>query len=229
MTSTPARSDQRVVAGWLAILLLSLTGAIVLTIAIMSKVPIPFDKSWLALATSWSAWNNVWDLLSTIGNYPMIPLGLGLVAWLWWTKRRREAVLVLIILAAATITSEALKAITARPRPSGPVPGIPGVVFSYPSGHALEDVMILGMYSVRLWRNSEKQWLRVGFAVLSAFLCVLIGIARVALNVHYPSDILAGFLLGLVFLAWYAIGTREGSWASHPGTSLAGFHLAPQT
>jgi undecaprenyl-diphosphatase len=163
-----------------------------------------------------------------MGNYPMIPIGLGFVVWLWWTKHHREAVLVAIILAAATVGSESVKAIVARDRPSGPVPGIPGVVYSYPSGHALEDVMILGMLSVRLWRSKQAEWLKVGFAVVSALLCVLIGIARVALNVHYPSDILAGFLGGLTCLGWYAWGTREGAWASRPGTSLSGFHLARQ-
>jgi membrane-associated phospholipid phosphatase len=195
---------------------------------VMSHVDIPGDKSLLALATTWTAWTDWWNVLSTIGNYPFIPLGLGLGAWLWWTKRRREAVFVLVILAAATAGSEAVKAVVARDRPSGPVPGIPGVVYSYPSGHALEDVMILGMYSLRLWRSDHARWLKIGFVVVSAVLVVLIGIARVALNVHYPSDILAGFLGGLVCLGWYAYGTREGAWASRPGTSLAGFHLVGQ-
>lgn len=224
---TRERSDREATT-WLAIVVVSLVAALVLSILVISHVQIPGDKSLLALATSWSAWKTAWDVLSTIGNYPMIPLGLGFVAWLWWTKRRREAVLVFVILAAATIGSEATKAIVARDRPSGPVPGIPGVVYSYPSGHALEDVMILGMYSVRLWRSHQAQWLKVGFALLSAFLCLLIGVARVALNVHYPSDILGGFLGGLACMGWYAYGTRAGAWASQPGTSLSGLHLVGQ-
>ena len=227
MTARQSRSEQHVASAWLAIALLSLAGAIVLTIAIIGQVPIPFDKSLLALATSWKAWETAWNVLSTIGNYPMIPLGLGFVVWLWWTKHRREAVLVAIILAAATIGSEGVKAIAARDRPSGPVPGIPGVVYSFPSGHALEDVMILGMLSVRLWRSGQAQWIKVGFAALSTVLCLLIGVARVALNVHFPSDIVGGFLGGLACLGWYAWGTREGAWASRPGASLSGFHLLP--
>jgi undecaprenyl-diphosphatase len=229
MTEHRSRSERRVAAGWLAIALLSLAGAILLTITVASQVPIPYDKSLLALATSWTAWDLAWNVLSEMGNYPMIPIGLGFVVWLWWTKHRREAVLVAIILAAATVGSESVKAIVARDRPSGPVPGIPGVVYSYPSGHALEDVMILGMLSVRLWRSNQAPWLKVVFAAVSAFLCVLIGIARVALNVHYPSDILAGFLGGLVCMSWYAYGTREGAWASQPGTSLSGLHLVRQS
>jgi len=225
----PSQAEQRVAAGWLAISLVSLVGAILLTLAIIDRVPIPGDGSLLALATSWGSLDLLWNALSTIGNYPMIPIGLGFVVWLWWTKHRREAMLVAIILAAATVGSESVKAIAARDRPSGPVPGIPGVVYSYPSGHALEDVMILGMLSVRLWRSRQARWRKVAFATLSTVLCLAIGVARVALNVHYPSDILGGFLGGLTCLGWYAYGTRDGAWASRPGTSLFGFHLARQT
>ena len=116
MSGPRSTSERRIDAAWLAIVLASLAGAIVLTIAILNKVPIPYDKSLLALATSWGAWELAWNVLSEMGNYPMIPIGLGFVVWLWWTKHRREAVLVAIILAAATIGSESLKAITARPR-----------------------------------------------------------------------------------------------------------------
>jgi undecaprenyl-diphosphatase len=226
-TRTGDRSELAARA-WLLLVAVGVIAATALTIAVMAKVELPFDKPMLALATSWTAWTLEWNILGEMGNYPMIPIGLGFVVWLWWTKHRREAVLVLVILAAATIASESVKAIVARPRPTGPVPGIPGVVYSYPSGHAFEDVMILGMLSVRLWRSEQARWLKVGFAVLATVLCLLIGVARVAIDVHYPSDILAGFLGGLVCLGWYAWGTRDGAWASRAGTSLAGLHLVGQ-
>jgi undecaprenyl-diphosphatase len=233
MTTSSSRSD-RVATGWLAVCLLSLIGAILLTIVIMEKVAIPFDAPLLAAATSVGGYELLWNVLSEMGNYPMIPIGLGFVVWLWWTKHRREAVLVLLILIAATIGSEAVKALAARPRPSGPVPGIPGVVYSFPSGHAFEDVMILGMLSVRLWRSSKPHWAKLGFATLVTILVLLIGFARMALNVHYPSDVLGGYLGGLACLGWYAYGTRDGAWASRAGESLSGLHLpwthhAPET
>src|SRR3982750_3638508 len=151
MTSNSSRSD-RVATGWLAVCLLSLLGAILLTIVIIQKITVPGDMQLLAVATSVGGYELLWNVLSEMGNYPMIPIGLGFVVWLWWTKHRRESVLVLLILIAATIGSEGVKALAARPRPTGPVPGIPGVVYSFPSGHAMEDIMILGMLSVRLWR-----------------------------------------------------------------------------
>jgi undecaprenyl-diphosphatase len=225
----PAPAERRTASWWLALALVSLAGAMLLTLLIIQRVEIPFDKTLLALAKSWGALDPLWNILSEMGNYPMIPIGLGFVVWLWWSKHRREAVLVAIILAAATVGAEGVKALAARDRPSGPVPGIPGVVYSYPSGHALEDVMILGMLAVRLWRSHQATWLRLGFAIIATVFCLAVGVARMALNVHYPSDILGGFLGGLTCLGWYAYATREGAWASRPGTSLSGFHLAHQT
>lgn len=224
-TGLPEPSSTPAAATWLAICLLSLAGVTALTLAVASHVQLPFDAPLLAFASSYGGLSLLWNVLSEMGNYPMIPIGIGFVIWLWRTKHHREAVLVAIILATATISSEAVKAVVARDRPTGPVPGIPGVVYSYPSGHALEDVMILGMITVRLWRSQQAQWLKVAFAVLVSLLCLAIGFARMALDVHYPSDVLAGLLGGLTFLGWYAWGTREGAWASRPGASVSGFHV----
>jgi membrane-associated phospholipid phosphatase len=203
-------------AAWLAIALLSLVGATVVTILAASHATFPFDAPLLSLAQGWPVSKDVWNALSEVGNYPMIPIGLGFVVWLAWKKRKREALLVLVILIIATVASEGIKAIVARPRPTGPVPGIPGVVYSYPSGHALEDPMVLGMVSVRLWRSAQPLLLRLGVALLSVAIVVLVATARVALNVHYPSDILGGLFMGLTCLGFYAWASRPGSWTDHP-------------
>jgi undecaprenyl-diphosphatase len=216
MTRGHGSSAGRASAIWLAIALASLLGLVLLTVAIMSKVVIPFDQPLLALAVSWASLTPLWDAISTIGNYPMIPIGLGFAAWLFVTKRRREAVLVVLLFAAATAGSEGLKALVARDRPAGGGVGIPGVIYSFPSGHSFEDLMILGMIALALWRSAQPGWLKVGFIVLAATQVVLVCIARVALNVHYPSDMLAGLLGGLAVLGLYAWWTRRGAWADHP-------------
>ncbi len=215
-THQSARSE-RVATTWLGVALVSLAGAVVVTLLVANKATGSFDNPLLAAAVnSLGSWKVLWDIMSEIGNYPMIPIALGFVGWLFWKKRKREAVLVLVVLAIATIASEGVKAIIARPRPTGPVPGIPGVVYSYPSGHSLEDPMILGMVATRLWRSGQAAFLRIGFAVLSVAIVVLVGLARLALDVHYPSDVLGGLLMGVTCLGFYAWGSKPGSWADHP-------------
>jgi undecaprenyl-diphosphatase len=216
MTPADRSYAQRVVATWLAIALISLVGLALLTVALLSHVVIPGDKQLLDTAVTWTGGTLVWNVFSELGNYPMIPAGFGLVMWLLFKKRRREALLVILLFAAATAGSEGLKALVARPRPLGSAPGIPGSVYSYPSGHALETVMILGMIALTLWRHQHAMWLKLGFAILVVVFVTLVCIARVALDLHYPSDILGGLLGGFGILGLYAWWSRPGAWADHP-------------
>lgn len=183
---------------------------------VASRTAIPFDQPLLAAALSLGAWRSAWDLISSFGNYPMIPIAIAFVLWLIWIKRRREALLVIILLVVATAGSELVKAIVARPRPLGSAPGIAGVIYSYPSGHAFEDLIIFGMMALRGWRSHKPLWLRALVAVLVIAEVALVSIARLALDLHYPSDVLGGLLSGLAILGLYAWWTRPGSWADHP-------------
>jgi len=215
-TATTRADSQRAASAWLWIAIVSLVGLALLTFALVSHVVIPGDRQLLDIAVTWTGGTLAWNVFSELGNYPMVPTGFGLVIWLLFKKRRREAVLVIVLFASATGGSELMKALVARDRPLGSAPGIPGSVYSYPSGHALEDVMILGMVALTLWRRQHAMWLKLGFAVLVVIFVALVAISRVALALHYPSDILGGVLAGLAILGLYAWWTRPGARADKP-------------
>jgi undecaprenyl-diphosphatase len=120
-----------------------------------------------------------------------------------------------------TAGSEGVKQLVGRPRPSGSGDGIPGVIYSYPSGHVLEVLTILGLISVRSWRSSRPFRLRLALWLLVAIEVVLVGIARLALDEHYPSDLLGGFLGAIMALGLYAWFTRPGGWADTPAAGHA--------
>jgi undecaprenyl-diphosphatase len=201
---------------WLVIAILSLVGLVVLTVAVASKVVFPFDQPLLALARAWDGWPLVWQAMSQSANIPLIVIGVGFVLWLLWTKRRREAVLVIVMLVAVTAGSEGVKQLVGRPRPSGTGDGIPGVVYSFPSGHVLEVLTILGTIALRVWRTSRRLLLRRVVVILVLIELVLVAIARLALDEHYPTDLLGGALGGVVALGFYAWFTRPGGWADRP-------------
>jgi undecaprenyl-diphosphatase len=212
------RSDRNANA-WLALALVGLAGLAILTVVVGSHVVIPFDQPLLDVASSWSALDPVWNLFTTLGNLPMIPIGLGFVVWLWWKGRHREAIVVFLLLIAATATTEGLKVLLARPRPEVGAGGaniIPGTEFSYPSGHSLEDVMILGMIGLKVWRRVVSQLGRVLYVVLAVAFVVVVEISRVALSSHFPSDMLAGIFGGFAALGLYAWFSRRGGWADKP-------------
>jgi undecaprenyl-diphosphatase len=210
-------------AGWLVIALVSLASFVALTLAVASKVVFPFDLPLLTVAHGWDGYPDVWKAISETANIPLIVIGLGLVVWLFLTRRRREALLVLLMLAAVTAGSEGVKQLTLRPRPeTGTAAGIPGVVYSYPSGHVLEALTILGFVALRFWRSAVALALRLAVAVLVVIDVVLVGIARLALNAHYPTDVLAGVLGAMGALGLYAWLTRPGAWADKPPADAQG-------
>jgi len=204
----------------LVIALLSLVAFVLLTLAVAGRIAMPFDPPILAFARTLDGLPDVWRGLSESANIPLVVIGLGMVVWLVATHRRREAFLVLIMLAAVTLGSEGIKELVARPRPSGTDPGVPGVVYSYPSGHVLEALTILGIITIRGWRSSRPLAGRVAFTVVVIVWVIFVGLARMALNAHYPSDVLGGALGGIGALSLYAWLTRPGAradqTAAHP-------------
>jgi undecaprenyl-diphosphatase len=202
--------------GALLIALLSLAGLVALTAAVASGFVFPFDQPWLALARTLDGWPLFWQAISQSANIPLIVIGLGFVLWLFRKKRHREAVLVILILVAVTAGSEGIKQLVGRPRPSGTGDGIPGVVYSYPSGHVLEVLTILGLIALRSWRSSRSLRLRLALVILVTIEVALVGVARLALNEHYPTDVLAGLLGAIGALGLYAWFTRPGGWADKP-------------
>lgn len=204
-------------AAWLVVAIVGLVGFALLTWAVWAMVVFPFDQPLLTLTHTWDGNPDIWKVVSETANIPLIVIGLGFVIWLFVTKRRREAVLVLLMLAAVTAGSEGVKQLTLRPRPvEGTSAGIPGVVYSYPSGHVLEALSILGFVALRIWRTGRALVLRLAVAIIVTIDVVLVGIARMALGAHYPTDVLAGVLGGLGVLGLYAWFTRRGAWADKP-------------
>ena len=201
---------------WLILAVVGLAGFVALTAALMAGVAFPFDRPILDAVKAWGSPKIIWDAVSQSANIPLIVLGVGFVAWLLWQRRYREAVLAILVLVAVTAGSEGVKQLTARQRPAGNGDGIPGVVYSYPSGHILECLTILGMIALRVWRTTRHRRLAALLVVLVAVEVILVGIARVALQEHYPTDLLGGLLGAVAALGIYAWFTRPGGWADRP-------------
>ena len=193
---------------WAVLAVVGLAGFAILTALVAARIALPFDAPLRAVALRWSAWSDVWAAISDAANIPLIVIGVAIVAWLLWTGHRREAVLVIVTLALVTAGSEGVKQLVARPRPPGSTAVVPGVIYSYPSGHELESVTILGIVALLVWRSRRPRAARLAVALAVALFCAVVAVARVAIDAHYPSDVLAGLLGGFGVLATFAILTR---------------------
>jgi undecaprenyl-diphosphatase len=207
--------------GWLLLACLSFILFAFLAVVVRQHIAIPFDQQLLDVARTWGQLKPVWTFLSDSANIPLIVIGVGLVLLLIVRRRYREAILVAIVLAAATAGSEGVKQLVGRPRPLGTDPTIPGVVYSFPSGHTLEAATIYGIIAILIWRTRLPVAARLSVAIVLSVVVILVGVARVALAEHYPSDVLAGLLAGIGDLSIFA-GLTAGVAADRrkpPGTT----------
>lgn len=85
-------------------------------------------------------------------------------------------------------------------------------LFSFPSGHAAIAVTLYGFIAYILSENAKHWSVRISASVVTFYVIALIGVSRLYLGVHYFSDIVGGYLLGLLWLMM-AIGIRE--WLHH--------------
>jgi undecaprenyl-diphosphatase len=117
---------------------------------------------------------------------------------LWRHGRRRHAVWAVVAIAVGASIDTPVKELIARARPAfdDPVAVAPG--FSFPSGHAL-NTMVVGAGAVVLgWHATRgRPWRRTALLAGAAALVLLTGFDRVGLGVHYVSDVVGGWLIGL--------------------------------
>lgn len=115
-------------------------------------------------------------------------------------KQKLESVILIITLAGAAGLNVLLKDIFKRSRPDIARLAEAGG-YSFPSGHAMISAAFYGMIGYMLWRSLRQQGRSAWhIAVLTGVFVLLIGVSRIYLGVHYPSDVLAGFAAGGVWL-----------------------------
>jgi undecaprenyl-diphosphatase len=121
--------------------------------------------------------------------------------------RRGDAKFLFFVMAGAVILENATKFAIRRARPP-PFFGTDPTTYSFPSGHAFFSLCFYGAVAVILGRSgASRAVLWVGALCLAA----AIGGTRIYLGVHYPSDVLAGYLLAIAWLsvALAAVGSRK--------------------
>lgn len=156
-------------------------------------------EHWLVgLRTPWLDWFFIG--LSWIGSYGLVWLAIALALAV---TRRRPAIFLTVLVAyvAADLVADAGKAIVPRHRPFETQLGPKSSTHSFPSGHAATSfacATVLSFYAPRY---------RVAFFTLAT----LIALSRVYNGMHYPTDVLAGSLLGVLIALLLLAGVRRRS------------------
>ena len=145
----------------------------------------------LMTAVSWSGNYTV----AGISYLMVLPLA---VRWGGW-----NAGLLVLAMGVLEVSNQGFKALISRPRPN---PLYPGEAGSFPSGHTVHAVLLLGLLWLLFSPRMQSQRRRQALAGLLVTLALLVGASRVYLERHWPSDVLGGYLIGGLALwgLWWA-------------------------
>lgn len=140
--------------------------------------------------------------VTLLGNGATISL-LSLAVMVYLAARRRFAYAAgyLMSVLGGSVLIVVLKAVIHRPRPISGTTLIQVGGWSFPSGHAMMSVICYGIVSYLIIRGVSSWRLRVLTCTVAGFIAFLIGLSRIYLQVHYLSDVVAGYAGGLFWLS----------------------------
>ena len=174
---------------------------------------IVFDEPTLhfAHAMAREGFDRFFVLMSKLGyGWGVVPFDIALVIVLSATRRFREASFAAIALGGSALLNLAAKPAFARDRPALWDSIAPETTYSFPSGHAMGSMTLACVLVLLVWRT---RWRWPMVALMAPFVA-LVGLSRVYLGVHYPSDILAGWAFAIawvvaVYLVVYRANGRQ--------------------
>lgn len=121
------------------------------------------------------------------------------LASIFLVKDKKYSKLIILNLVLSFILNKILKLIIARPRP----PRLRLVIengYSFPSGHSMVSFAFYGFLIYLINKNIKNKKIKYPLIVLLSLLILLIGISRIYLGVHYVTDVLGGYIIGLIYL-----------------------------
>jgi undecaprenyl-diphosphatase len=192
----------------LALALLALLLFTGLAALVEEGVTRPFDEGillWLhrhgtPTLDSWA------ERLTVLGSSTVVVLTVLVTsAFLWLTRHRYSVLLLWVAMLGGAVLNVALKLGFDRARPElwerAPA-GEP----SFPSGHAMSAVVVYGTLAYLIARLEPTRAMRRATLAFALVLVLLIGLSRLYLGVHYPSDVLAGYAVGFAWATVCALG-----------------------
>jgi len=180
----------------------------------MSRYPLqatPFDhavRTWI-MARQNEAAHRFFDLVSTVGGVaPMQWTGIVLAIWLWTRGQRRAAFALVVSPLLAWLTYSGVRQFITRDRPPGAA-GLREATSSFPSAHSTTSAAVCCTVAYILWR---ERMLSTPVAILIAIIPpLLIGASRLYLDVHWMTDVFAGWTSGVVIAMIAAALYRRAS------------------
>jgi len=129
----------------------------------------------------------------------LIPAYILLIIYFYRKKQYRYCINIAIISISSAALMFALKDIFHRARPQLPI--IKSfITYSFPSGHALTSFIFCSIIIYLVWKSALQKFWKWLFIILLLMFTLIIGISRIILRMHFPTDVVAGFCLGIAWV-----------------------------
>ena len=149
------------------------------------------------------------DLTALGSTVVLAIITLATAGFLFVTNRRKLALLLVLAVSLGTVLSNTLKFLVARPRPELVAHVVQVQTMSFPSGHAMLSAVTYLTIGALLAYDQSGIRVKTYILGVAIFLSLLVGISRVYLGVHYPTDVLAGWAIGGAWACfWWLITSK---------------------
>jgi undecaprenyl-diphosphatase len=145
-----------------------------------------------------------WINLTFLGSFEFLfPAWVIFIGISIWQRKIRFGLSVAGVAIGGFLSMELLKQIFQRHRP--PTPLIPNIAnYSFPSGHSTSSFIFCAVLTWSLWHSTVPRSVRIAGISFLMILAFFIGLSRIVLTVHYPTDVAAGFCFGTLWsIAWH--------------------------
>jgi undecaprenyl-diphosphatase len=141
------------------------------------------------------------EVMTFLGSIGFLTSLFVILVAVWIAKgRKRPAVWMAIAVGGSVILDISLKLSFHRPRPI-PFVGVAPLTYSFPSGHALSSFCFYGVLAGLLTVRIENRAIRILIWIVAATLVAAIGLSRIYLGVHYPTDVIAGYIAAAAWVS----------------------------
>ena len=191
-----------VIAG-VAIVLTALSIFLKLGDDVLDKEVISFDFSIIRYIYSFRnpLMTTVMNIISFFGGELFLGGAIMVTIFILLRKHKKNALVFSFILLFGIILNLALKNLFERPRPQLH-PLVHETSYSFPSGHSMNSFVFYFALSYFIFLNKRNIKLGIILTIFSSILVLLIGISRIYLGAHFPSDVIAGYVAGL---CWFVM------------------------
>jgi undecaprenyl-diphosphatase len=203
---TPGSQVGLALTAWVVLGLLALEQVVELSIEVFYGTGVPaLDRRITNLMATMRTpeLDQLFYAVTWLGSIRVVaPLAVAGLLLALLARQWREAFLLPLVAALSWLSVQGLKDAFARPRPPLANARVLETSFGFPSSHATVSVAFYGVAAYFLIRGLRRDNAKILVGILAGVLVLLVGVSRAYLGVHFPSDVLAGWMLGLL---WFAL------------------------